>query len=250
MSPPAARRSMRSRRPRSWCATAALATMADVPAQDPFVAEIAVTAGVLAIAFAFLAFPSLAALGGLGCAAKILFLSGDVAAAAIAAAFCRYSRLLQPPPFRRPDRAAETPDRDRLERAARRPLHRGVRAGGPRLVLGDHRARRALLRLRAARRRPQDPGRRADRQALRRPDRPGRAARRRILGAHLGLPPVDAAALHRHQRARQHRRRNLVVAFGDAELRRIWPFPRLPRHRQRPHPAAPLRGGDQPPRQI
>ena len=139
---------------------------------------------------------------------------------------------------------------DRLARAKGDPLHRGVRAGRPRLVLGDDRARHPFLRLRAARRRSQDPRRRPDRHAVRRPDRPRRPARHRILGAHIGLPPFDAAALHRHQRARQHRRRNLVVAVGHAELRRIWPLPGLSRHRHRSHPAAPLRGGDQPPRQI
>ena len=94
------------------------------------------------------------------------------------------------------------------------------------------------------------PAARADRQAVRRSDRPRRPARRRILGTDPGLPPVGPPALHRHQRPRQHRRRNLVVAVGHAELRRAWPLPRLPRHRHRPHPAAPLRGGDQPPRQI
>ena len=130
--------------------------------------------------------------------AELFFLSDDpgggVAAALLVAAAWSGSAS----GARRRCRPAPPPDRDRLVRAARLPLHRGVRAGRPRLVLGDDRARRALLRLGAARRRSaRPPAERADRQAVRRPDRARRRraaeSSERTLGFHLSarLPFTD-----------------------------------------------------------
>ena len=150
---------------------------------------------------------------------------------------------------RRPS-PASGPACDRMERAAGQPLHRGIRAGGARLVLGNDRARGLVLRVGSAGRRPQDARHRADRQGVHRLDRHRRQRRYRDVRAHLGLPSFGPAALHRCDRAGQDGSGDLVVAVRHAELRRAWPLPRLPRHRLGPHPAAALRAGDQPPRQI
>jgi diguanylate cyclase (GGDEF)-like protein len=71
-----------------WCATAALASAAGLVPENTLLTEVAFAGGVLAIPFAFLSFPTLAALGVLGCAAKLLFLSENPAAAGVSLALC------------------------------------------------------------------------------------------------------------------------------------------------------------------
>ncbi len=63
-----------------WCATAVIANVAIPHAANPLLTEVAFAGAVLAVPFAFLSFPALAALGAIGCVAKLLFLSGDAAA--------------------------------------------------------------------------------------------------------------------------------------------------------------------------
>ena len=65
-----------------------------------------------------------------------------------------------------------------------------------------------------------------------------------------GLPPVGPLPLLRRRRPRRQRRGHSLVAVGQPDLRRARPLPRLPRHRHRPHRAAPLRAGDHPARAV
>ena len=58
------------------------------------------------------------------------------------------------------------------------------------------------------------------------------------------LPPVGALPLLRRGRPAGERAGRSLVAVGQPDLRRARPLPRLPRHRHRPHRAAPVRAGD------
>ena len=180
---------------------------------------------------------------------KTLFLSRDPAGAVAAALLSPVPRPSQPQRAPPTDAApAPAPDREwtgRAQRAARF-IEEFEQAGrgwfwettgrGALSYVSEHLAADLQIARRGS-----------DRPALLRADRRRRGRR---IRADAGLPPLRPPALHRHHRARQHQRRNLVVAVGHAELRRAWPLPRLPRHRHRSDPAAPLRRGDQPPRQV
>ena len=64
------------------------------------------------------------------------------------------------------------------------------------------------------------------------------------------LPSVGALPLLRRRRSPGERAGRPLVAVGQSDLRRARPLPRLPRHRHRPHRAAPLRAGNLAPRPV
>ena len=65
-----------------------------------------------------------------------------------------------------------------------------------------------------------------------------------------GLPSVGALPLLRRRRPPGERAGRPLVAVGQPDLRRARPLPRLPRHRHRPHRAAPVRARDLAPRAV
>ncbi len=69
-----------------WCAAAAGAGTGS--GENAILVELAFAGGVMALPIAFLSFPALAALGGLACAAKLLFLSGNLPATGVALVLC------------------------------------------------------------------------------------------------------------------------------------------------------------------
>jgi diguanylate cyclase (GGDEF)-like protein len=68
-----------------WCATA---IMVGAQGENPLLMEVAFAGAMLAIPIAFLPFPTLALLGGIACAGKLLFLSDDLTASGTALALC------------------------------------------------------------------------------------------------------------------------------------------------------------------
>ena len=125
-------------------------------------------------------------------------------------------------------------------------LRRRVRKQRPRLVLGDQLPRHPFLRLAAARRRLPLRARGAARPPVHRPavGRHGIARQlreeRKTLGFHLSARFPFSDVIVRAGERRGHS----LVAVGQSDLRRARPLPRLPRHRHRPHRAAPLRAGN------
>jgi len=238
-----------------WAAIAVAA--APFAGPDSALFEIALAGAILALPIAFLSFPGLTLLGCLGCAAKVLFLSGDPFAA-IASAFlalCLVHLSL------RRARADASHLKRRIEidwtaQRAARFIEEFEQAGRGWFWETTGRGAVSYVSEQLA-----ADLKTAAEDLIGRPfgeligaDEGGESER--TLGFHLSarLPFTDVTV-----RANTSAEiswsptvasRNLVVAVGHADFRRAWPLPGLSRHRHRSHPAAPLRRGDQPARQI